>query len=169
RVAAAIRAALTRRRDPDKLRADAAALRGRIARDLAPFGPLDVKYREGGLLELEFVAQVLQLIHAPDNLSVLATGTVEALDRLAAAGVLAEAEHAALMRASRLYRTVQGLLRLTIGKPRAEADLPRPVADAIARAAGVVDLAQVTAQISACAAEVRAAFLRHVGQPTAAQ
>ena len=169
RVAAAIRAALTQRRDTDKLRADAAALRGRIARDLAPFGPLDVKYREGGLLELEFIAQVLQLVHAPTRPEVLATGTVEALDRLASANVLGAAEHASLVSASRLYRTVQGLLRLTVGKPRAEADLPAAVADAIAHAAGAVDLAQVNAQISASAAEVRAAFLCHVGEPTAAQ
>jgi len=165
RISAAIRTALTRPRDPAKLRADAAALRGRIARELPPFGPLDVKYRDGGLLELEFVAQVLQLAHAHATPSVLATGTAEALDRLAAAGILAEEEHAALRRASFLYRTVQGLLRLTVGKPRSAADLPEPVAAAIAHAARAVDLADVCAQISDCAAKVREAFLRHVGTP----
>jgi glutamate-ammonia-ligase adenylyltransferase len=168
RVEAAIRAALLRPRDADRVRADAASLRGRIARDLPPFGPLDVKYREGGLLELEFVVQALQLVHAPANPAVLATGTMESLARLAAAGVLDAADHAALAKAARLYRTVQGLLRLTVGKPRAEADLPAPVAAAIAEAAGAVDLAAVTAQITACAGDVRAAFLRHVGPPAAA-
>jgi glutamate-ammonia-ligase adenylyltransferase len=167
RVSAAIRAALTRPRDAARVRADAAALRGRIARELPPFGPLDVKYREGGLLELEFIAQVLQLAHAAARPSVLATGTTAALSRLAEAGLLGTAEHAALARASHLYRTVQGLLRLTVGKPRAETDLPEPVAAAIAHAAGAVDLAAVSAQITACAAEVREAFLRHVGDPQA--
>jgi len=167
RVTAAIRSALTRPRDAAKLRADAAALRARIARELPPFGPLDVKYRDGGLLELEFIAQVLELVHAPRNPSVLATGTTEALARLARAGVLEKGEHAALARAARLFRTVQGLLRLTVGKPRAEAELPEPVAQAIARAAGAVDLAEVSAQINACAAAVREAFLRHVGEPRA--
>jgi glutamate-ammonia-ligase adenylyltransferase len=167
RVEAAICAALTAPRDAAKLRADAAALRGRIARDLPPYGPLDVKYRPGGLLELEFIAQVLQLVHAHATPAVLATGTTEALDRLARAGVLEAGERAALVRASRLFRTVQGLLRLTVGKPRAEADLPAPVASAIARAAGVVDLAGVTAQITACTGDVRAAFIRHVGDPAA--
>ncbi len=168
RVAAAIRAALTQPRDADKLRTDAAALRGRITRDLPPFGPLDVKYREGGLLELEFIAQVLQLIHAAARPEVLATGTAEALARLAAAGVLTEAEHAALARAARLYRTVQGLLRLTVGKPRADAELPGPVTAALAQAAGAVDLPGVTAQITACGHAVREAFLRHVGDPATA-
>ncbi|WP_408870011.1 bifunctional [glutamine synthetase] adenylyltransferase/[glutamine synthetase]-adenylyl-L-tyrosine phosphorylase [Elioraea sp.] len=168
RVGAAIHAVLTAERDAGKLRADAAALRGRIARDLPPFGPLDVKYRPGGLLELEFIAQVLQLVHAHATPAVLATGTTEALDRLAHAGVLDVSERAALARASQLFRTVQGLLRLTVGKPRAEADLPAPVASAIARAVGVVDLAGVTAQITACAGDVRAAFIRHVGDPAAA-
>jgi glutamate-ammonia-ligase adenylyltransferase len=167
RVAAAIRAALTAPRDAAKLRSDAAALRGRIARELPPFGPLDVKYGEGGLLELEFVAQVLQLAHAAAKPEVLATGTEEALARLAAAGALTAAEHEALARAARLYRTVQGLLRLTVGKPRGEADLPAPVAAAISRAVGVVDLAAVTAQITACGHTVREVFLRHVGEPIA--
>jgi glutamate-ammonia-ligase adenylyltransferase len=168
RVSEAIRSALTRPRDAAKVRSDAAALRGRIARDLPPFGALDVKYREGGLLELEFIAQVLQLIHAARDPSVLATGTTEAVGRLARAGVLSEAEHAALVRASRLYRTVQGLLRLTVGKPRTEEDLPEPVTAAIAEACETVDLAGVLAQITASAAQVREAFLRHVGDPSAA-
>ena len=46
---------------PDRIRADAAAMRARMLRDLPPDGPWDVKLRAGGQIEVEFIAQVLQL------------------------------------------------------------------------------------------------------------
>ncbi len=49
-----------------RIRADAAAMRARMLRDLPPEGPWDVKLRAGGQIEVEFIAQVLQLIHARD-------------------------------------------------------------------------------------------------------
>ena len=46
------------------VRADAAAMRARLLRDLPASGPWDVKLRLGGQIEVEFIAQALQLIHA---------------------------------------------------------------------------------------------------------
>ncbi|MCS6854686.1 MAG: glutamine-synthetase adenylyltransferase, partial [Elioraea sp.] len=168
RARAAIRAALARPREAEKVRADAAGLRRRIARELPPFSEWDVKYRAGGLLEGEFVCQVLQLIHAADYPHVLATSTAEALARLAAVGALDAAEAAELSAAMRLFRAVQGVLRLTVGKPRAEADIPGPVAEALCRAAAAsgasdaVDLRGLAAQMREAAKRIRAAFNRRV-------
>jgi [glutamine synthetase] adenylyltransferase / [glutamine synthetase]-adenylyl-L-tyrosine phosphorylase len=50
-------------RDPGKLIADAVKMREEIARHKPPSGPLDVKLREGGLVDLEFAVHVLQLRH----------------------------------------------------------------------------------------------------------
>ena len=50
-------------RDPGKIRSDAAAMRGEIARHKPPSGPLDVKLGPGGLVDLEFAVHTLQLIH----------------------------------------------------------------------------------------------------------
>jgi glutamate-ammonia-ligase adenylyltransferase len=168
RAAEAIRAALTRPRDPGKLREDAASLRTRIAKEIPPFSPWDVKYRPGGLLEAEFVCQVLQLIHAARTPQVLAGSTAASLRALAKAGALDADETARLIAASRLFRTVQGVLRLTVGKPRTAEDIPPPVVEALCRAAATagvrdaVDLAALGAQMLACARDVRAAFNRHV-------
>lgn len=168
RAAEAIRAALARPRDAAKVREDAGSLRARIAKEIPPFSPWDVKYRPGGLLEAEFVCQVLQLIHAARTPSVLAGSTTASLRALAAAGALEAAEAARLERAARLFRAVQGVLRLTVGKPRSAEDIPAPVAEALcraARAAGLrdaVDLHALGAQMQAAAREVRAAFNTHV-------
>ena len=35
-----------------------------MLRELPPDGPWDVKLRPGGQIEVEFIAQVLQLLHA---------------------------------------------------------------------------------------------------------
>ena len=49
-----------------EIRRDATSMRERMARELRPHGPWDVKLRAGGLIDIEFIAQVLQLIHARD-------------------------------------------------------------------------------------------------------
>ena len=71
RVEAAIRAAIANAGPPARIRADAAAMRARLLRDLPPGGPWDVKLRPGGQIEVEFIAQALQLVHAPPHPGVL--------------------------------------------------------------------------------------------------
>ena len=71
---------------PDRIRADAASMRARMLRDLPPDGPWDVKLRAGGQIEVEFIAQVLQLIHAREAPELCSPTTRIALARLAEAG-----------------------------------------------------------------------------------
>ncbi len=156
RVQRAIAAALRTGGDP---RPDAAAMRGRLLRELPASGPWDVKLRPGGGIEVEFVAQTLQLLH----------GTVPggqttriALQALGDAGLLPEA--AALIEADRLWRTIQSMTRITAG-PGAR-DLPPPAEAALLRAAASgVDLPALRDTMANTAAMVRDAFIRHVGIP----
>ncbi len=88
RVTRAIADAL-RAGDPAQIRPDAAAMRARMLRDLPAAGPWDVKLRPGGLVEVEFIAQALQLVHlAP--LGVHEPVTRRALALLAGYGALTE-------------------------------------------------------------------------------
>jgi len=50
-------------RDPAKVAADAAAMRAQIARHKPASGAFDIKLGEGGLVDLEFLVQTLQLSH----------------------------------------------------------------------------------------------------------
>jgi len=56
-----LRKVLTKKRDPDKLRADLLEMRSTMAQHKAPKGPLDVKLARGGLVDLEFLVQYYQL------------------------------------------------------------------------------------------------------------
>ncbi len=163
RVDAAIAEALTGAAEPGRILGDAAAMRARLARDLPPKDMWDVKHRAGGQMEVEFIAQALQLVHARSEPGVCDPTTRVALGRLADAGVLPRPDAERLIEADHLWRTIQGLLRITAG-PRPPAVLPEASLHALLRATRSVDFAALRTTMEQTAREVRAAFIRHVGE-----
>jgi [glutamine synthetase] adenylyltransferase / [glutamine synthetase]-adenylyl-L-tyrosine phosphorylase len=170
RAEAAILAAITVAGDRAHIRADAASMRARMLREMPPRGPWEVKLRPGGLVEVEFIAQVLQLIHGQDDPALYSPTTRVALDRLREAGHLSADDAALLIHADRVWRTVEGMLRLTVGRAP-PAELPeagaRPLLRA-ATAAGVdaADVPALRASLDGMAAAVRAALVRYIGEIT---
>jgi len=75
----------------------------------------DVKNGAGGIREIEFFAQALQLVHAGHRPSLRVRGTLAALDALLFAGLVTDDEHLALYRAYRWLRHVEHLLQLEAG------------------------------------------------------
>ncbi|MGH6719046.1 MAG: bifunctional [glutamine synthetase] adenylyltransferase/[glutamine synthetase]-adenylyl-L-tyrosine phosphorylase, partial [Alphaproteobacteria bacterium] len=69
-----IRDILCRARPPGPLAAEIAAMRARVAAEHPAKGPWDVKYAPGGLIDVEFIAQYLQLRDAHRHPAMLATG-----------------------------------------------------------------------------------------------
>ena len=80
RAAEAIQGVLRMPRDYAKVASEAAKMRDEIARHKPPHGPLDVKLGRGGLVDLEFAVQVLQLTTHVG----LSTRLEDALEALAA-------------------------------------------------------------------------------------
>jgi glutamate-ammonia-ligase adenylyltransferase len=170
RVEQAIRTAIANAGLPSRIRADAAAMRARLLRDLPPGGPWDVKLRPGGQIEVEFIAQTLQLVHAAAMPEISDPTIRRALIGLRDADLLADDDAALLIRADLIWRTVQGLLRITYGHAPAE-KLSEAAAATLLRAvaaAGIVpapvDLTALRATLDTLARDVRAAFVRHVGE-----
>ena len=168
RVSEAIRGAIVAAGEPARIRADVAAMRARMLRELPPHGPWDVKLRPGGQIEGEFVVQMLQLIHARAHPEVLDPTSRVALARLREAGLLADSDATLLIHADHVWRTVQGMLRLTERRTPG-ATLSAASASALLRAASAagrpaVDAAGLSATLDALAQQVRVAFVRHVGE-----
>src|SRR2546423_6779446 len=84
----AIRDALLKPRDRAKTAADVRDMRARIEKEKGMRDPWELKGARGGLVDLEFIAQHLQLVHAPDQPRVRSQNTVDAFENLARAGVL---------------------------------------------------------------------------------
>ena len=94
---------------------DVRELNKRIKRELVRGGGFDVKNGEGGIREIEFFVQALQLIHAGKHPSIRVRGTLAALDALLFAGLVGDDEHLALWRAYRWLRHVEHVLQLEGG------------------------------------------------------
>lgn len=168
KIEAAIAEAIAGAGEATTIRADAAAMRGRMLRELPPEGPWDVKLRAGGQIEVEFVGQALQLVHAQSYPMVCHPTLRVALRRLADAGALPAPDAALLIRADHVWRTVQGLLRIAVGRS-VGAVLPEASASrllAAVRAANVeaVDVAGLRSTLDSLAQQVRAVFVRQIGE-----
>ncbi|WP_240002412.1 bifunctional [glutamine synthetase] adenylyltransferase/[glutamine synthetase]-adenylyl-L-tyrosine phosphorylase [Oleisolibacter albus] len=113
RLGAAITAVLTAPRDPAKLRRDVADMRARIDQQHHSDDPWAVKYVRGGMIDIQFIAQYLALRHASERPEILDPNTTGALAWLGDCGYLDTATANTLIDAHKLYRRVQGFLRLT--------------------------------------------------------
>ena len=112
-------------------------------------------------MDVEFLAQALQLTHLDAKTTDPCTRV--ALDRLWRAGLLADGER--LIEADRVWRAVQGLLRITAGRtvPQTLPDATRAlVMRALDRICGP-DESSVEARLGRVATDVSAAFAAHIG------
>jgi glutamate-ammonia-ligase adenylyltransferase len=170
RVSQAIETAIRRRQEADQIRTNATTMRARMARDLPPHGPWDVKLRAGGLIDIEFIGQVLQLVHAHDAGFRRSPTTRVALQLLREGGAIANSDASLLIRAERLWRTIQGMLRMTVGRVEVAA-LPHASALPLLRAVAQVGVSAVDAddllrKSENIAQQVRIVFERYVGKPS---
>ncbi len=72
----------------------------------------DLKRGPGGIVDIEFLVQMLQLQHARKNAQLRTPNTLAALAALLAAGLLTSAEHAFFDSSYRLLRTIESRLQL---------------------------------------------------------
>jgi len=164
-VQAIIAEVLCRPRDQAKLLADVVDMRERMAKEHPTLNRWEVKHLRGGLIDIEFVAQALQLFHAHAHPEVLAVNTRDALGRAFAAGLLGRPDHDALVDAWRLWSAVQLVLRQTIAGRFDERTAPRGLRDVLVRAAGVTDFKTLRDRMDDCAAAAQEVFRRVIGNP----
>jgi glutamate-ammonia-ligase adenylyltransferase len=77
---------------------------------------VDLKHDAGGIREIEFFVQSLQLLNGGRDPSVRTRSTLGACDRLAAAGLLSDREHEILARAYRVLRRIEHRVQLCEGQ-----------------------------------------------------
>jgi glutamate-ammonia-ligase adenylyltransferase len=155
-----IRTVLSRPRDRAAIAEDVRAMRAKIAGDKGSGGIWDLKQVRGGLIDLEFIAQFLQLVSAATHPAVLDQNTELALTKLSAAGVLAPGDAEILVPAARLYHTLTQVLRLCLDKPFVAEEAPRALKDLLARASEMPDFATLEASLTDTLQAVHEAFDR---------
>ncbi|ADP79804.1 bifunctional [glutamine synthetase] adenylyltransferase/[glutamine synthetase]-adenylyl-L-tyrosine phosphorylase [Frankia inefficax] len=119
--------------------AEVARLRDRMAVERVPRGidrSLHVKFGPGGLMDVEWAVQILQLRHAHDRPDLRVTGTMGALRALVTAGLLDGAEAEVLRAAWLSASRVRNAVMLARGAPGDQIPRTTPALDRVAGVLG---------------------------------
>ena len=93
--------------------ADIRQMRDKITRELAKESEgYDIKLGFGGIEEIEFTVQYLQLVYCHKDKKLLVQGTIDAVKRLEISGILDNKDSDLLKSIYYFYRTLEGFLRL---------------------------------------------------------
>jgi glutamate-ammonia-ligase adenylyltransferase len=168
RITETIRDLLTAPRDPEKLLRDVAEMRERIDREYRAKDLWSVKYLRGGLVDLDFIAQYLQLRHGKAHPEVLEGSTASAFARLAQAGLLGSSLAPRLIEATRLMRQVQSFLRLTVAGDFDEEEAPEGLKRSLARAAEAESFPALKDKILTAAQTAYEAYREIIEEPAKA-
>ena len=160
RVEGVIRAVLCRARDADAITGDVVEMRQAIAAEKGDSDRWNLKYVAGGLTDIEFIAQYLQLIHAAHMPDILDTSTTQVLDKAWRLGLLEPEDAEVLRRAVRLYHDLTQILRLCLSGPFDPKTAAPGLTSLLARAADVPDFATLDAFLAEMQVKVRASFSR---------
>ena len=163
RVEEVIRSVLCRPRDAGMIAADVLEMRNAIATEKGDSDRWNLKDVAGGLIDIEFIAQYLQLVHAAQTPDILDTSTTQVLDKAWRLGLLAAGDAELLRRAVRLYHDLTQILRLCLSAPFDPKAAAPGLTRLLARAADLPDFATLDAFIGETQAKVRASFNRILG------
>jgi glutamate-ammonia-ligase adenylyltransferase len=155
---------IKRRRDRGKVLADVLDMRRMVEEAKGGEDAWDLKQAAGGLVDIEFVAQALQLIHAAEHPQIVSTDTETALHEAARAGVLAKSDAEVLLPALRLLSSLMQLLRLCVAEAFVPDESPAALRDRLAETADMPDFRTLDADVRLTEANVRACFERLIGK-----
>jgi glutamate-ammonia-ligase adenylyltransferase len=153
----AIEAALRRPRERAQAARDVQEMRVLMERERPPKGTWDLKLSRGGLVDIEFAAQFLQLVHAADG-GPLSQNTAEALAAMKAAGLAPQAPLEALERAWKLQQDLTQLLKVALEDDMDPTVEPPAFRALLARAGGARDFRTLSARLTAARTAARKAY-----------
>ncbi len=113
-VEAVIHKTLASARDTEKLFADAKDMREKLAAQFPGKNHWDLKFTRGGLVDIEFIAQTLQLREAHKYPAILQQNTISALGALEKQNALAAESAEKLIHAARLQNSLSQVQRIAI-------------------------------------------------------
>ncbi len=123
-------------------------------------GRFHVKFGRGGMVDVEFIAQALQLAHGARHPGVRRANTVSALRALSRERLMAQSEGHALLDHYRWLRRVAAALRLFGGRPADTLEAAGPMPSRLAKALDDPGRAEFLAEYQRRTAEIRAIYDR---------
>ena len=158
RIESVIREVLTRPRDAAGVAIDVADMRRAIAQEKGESDVWDLKHVAGGLVDIDFIAQYLQLAHASEKPDILDVSTLEVLDKAARLGVLPAASAEILRSAALLYHDLTQIVRLCVSEKFDPETAGGDLLQIMARAGDAPNFSSLQARVKEMQAEVREVF-----------
>jgi glutamate-ammonia-ligase adenylyltransferase len=164
RIETIIRDVLCRKRDPAVIATDVADMRDAIAKEKGDADRWELKYAAGALVDIEFIAQFLQLVHAGETPEILDPSTARTLEKAERYGVLKPEDAALLRPAVTLFHSLTQILRLCLPGKFDPASAGTEVLSLLARAADLPDFPALQAYVAETQRRVRECFVRIIGR-----
>jgi glutamate-ammonia-ligase adenylyltransferase len=158
-----VRQTLTRERAAAPIARQTRTMRALIAKEKGDGDVWDLKLVAGGLIDIEFIAQYLQLAFAHKHPAILDVSTRKVVEEAGRAGLISSEQAEVLVDAHRLYTDATQFMRLSISGPFDPAKATAGVKRRIAAAIGFPDFEAFTAALGETRKRVRAAFQAIVG------
>jgi len=148
---------LTLERDDKELKREIVAMRQLIAKEKPPANIWDLKYLDGGIVDLEFIAQYAILSGSVPWQPGATTG-----DILAQIGrpLCSQDEVEALKQGFQLYTNLSQTIRLCLHEKLQPRDMPPALSDLLQRATGEADISRVENLVQTHAATIMPLFSR---------
>jgi glutamate-ammonia-ligase adenylyltransferase len=162
-VAETVRQTLTMKRDPARIARETREMRALIASEKGDSDVWDLKLVAGGLIDVEFAAQYLQLAFAHANPAILDVSTRKVVEEAGRSGLITPDEADALTGAHKLYTDATQFMRLSTTGPFDPAAAAAGVRRRIAAASGFPDFEAFAAALGEARKRARAAFVAIVG------
>jgi glutamate-ammonia-ligase adenylyltransferase len=162
-IAKTVRQTLTRKRDAAKIARETRVMRALIAKEKGDSDVWDLKLVAGGLIDVEFIAQYLQLAFAHEYPAILDVSTRKVVEEAGRAGLITPEQAEILIDAHRLYTDATQFMRLSVSGPFDPAKAAAGVRRRIAAAINFPDFDAFAAALGDSRKRVRAAFAAIVG------
>ena len=164
KIEAIISATLCQKRDAAAIKADVAKMRALMLQEHAENSLWDLKRKPGGQVEIEFIAQYLQLVHAWEKPRILEQNTFKAIVKLRENGFMEKAVEQSLLAALALYQSATQFLRLCVDGSFEPQSAPNRLNQSLARLADQPDMAATEAALADHQAVITAIFTQIIGR-----
>jgi glutamate-ammonia-ligase adenylyltransferase len=155
---------LCQKRDPGEILADVAKMRALMIQEHTESNLWDLKRKPGGQVDIEFIAQYLQLVHAWENPDILQSNTFQAIVKLQENGFLEKPTARALLGAITLYQSITQFLRLCVDGSFEPQSAPTRLNGALSRLAGQPNMAAAEAVLADQQTAIAAIFTQLIGR-----
>ena len=160
RVSKAIATSLCAKRDQQAVLNDAIEMRKTMLANKNPQTPWDLKGTSGGMVDVEFIVQVLQIIHGHDNPAVLSQNILGGIANLARENVLDRQTANQLEQICQLYQQLIQILKLGVSGSFDPQTAPSGLVKLIAAATASPDLATSEELLKEAQSTIRNIFNR---------